>query len=143
MTLAEGVRKPMSHLFDPLQLGSLRRRLRNRIVIAPMCQYSASDGAPGDGLPIHLGHLAWSGAGLMVREALGLKDSPSGEFQATRRHQPRRHGAVGTMLAPARTSPVRNDGHDAVSMAAVAAGPTPPTQRHRRARSDTHPTSSA
>ena len=36
----------MSHLFTPLQLGPLR--LPNRIVIAPMCQYSAVDGTPGD-----------------------------------------------------------------------------------------------
>jgi 2,4-dienoyl-CoA reductase-like NADH-dependent reductase (Old Yellow Enzyme family) len=36
----------MTHLFDPLQLGSLR--LANRIVIAPMCQYSADEGRATD-----------------------------------------------------------------------------------------------
>ena len=51
----------MSRLFEPLQIGALR--LANRIVIAPMCQYSASDGSARDWHLIHLGHLALSGAG--------------------------------------------------------------------------------
>jgi 2,4-dienoyl-CoA reductase-like NADH-dependent reductase (Old Yellow Enzyme family) len=67
----------MSHLFDPLQLGSLR--LANRIVIAPMCQYSADeDGTPGDWHLIHLGHLALSGAGLLIIEATAV--SPEGRI---------------------------------------------------------------
>jgi 2,4-dienoyl-CoA reductase-like NADH-dependent reductase (Old Yellow Enzyme family) len=57
----------MSALFSPLQLGPLR--LANRIVIAPMCQYSASEGTAGDWHMIHLGHLALSGAGLLIIEA--------------------------------------------------------------------------
>jgi len=60
----------MSHLFDPLQLGSLR--LANRIVIAPMCQYSASEGSAGDWHMIHLGHLALSGAGMLIIEATAV-----------------------------------------------------------------------
>ncbi|HEY8706437.1 MAG TPA: oxidoreductase, partial [Burkholderiaceae bacterium] len=60
----------MTHLFTPLQLGPLR--LPNRIVIAPMCQYSATDGTPGDWHMIHLGHLALSGAGLMILEATAV-----------------------------------------------------------------------
>ena len=47
-------------LFTPLQLGRLK--LANRIVIAPMCQYSAEDGCMTDWHVIHLGHLALSGA---------------------------------------------------------------------------------
>ena len=66
----------MSHLFTPLQLGPLR--LPNRIVIAPMCQYSAVDGTPGDWHLIHLGHLALSGAGLMILEATAV--SPEGRI---------------------------------------------------------------
>ena len=66
----------MSHLFSPLQLGPLR--LPNRIVIAPMCQYSAVDGTPGDWHLIHLGHLALSGAGLMILEATAV--SPEGRI---------------------------------------------------------------
>ena len=43
----------MSRLFEPLMIGNLR--LTNRIVIAPMCQYSAIDGSAGDWHMIHLG----------------------------------------------------------------------------------------
>lgn len=61
----------MSRLFEPLSLGPLR--LPNRIVIAPMCQYSAHDGTPGDWHLIHLGHLALSGAGLLTIEATAVE----------------------------------------------------------------------
>ena len=42
-----------THLFDPLPLGGLQ--LANRIVIAPMCRYSATGGTAGDWHLIHLG----------------------------------------------------------------------------------------
>jgi 2,4-dienoyl-CoA reductase-like NADH-dependent reductase (Old Yellow Enzyme family) len=57
----------MSQLFTPFALGWLS--LENRIVIAPMCQYSAVDGETTDWHLIHLGHLALSGAGLLFIEA--------------------------------------------------------------------------
>jgi len=60
----------MAPLFKPLSIGALA--LANRIVIAPMCQYSAIDGTPGDWHLIHLGHLALSGAGLLVIEATAV-----------------------------------------------------------------------
>lgn len=60
----------MSRLFEPLQLGTLP--LPNRIVIAPMCQYSAEDGNANDWHMIHLGHLALSGAGLLIIEATAV-----------------------------------------------------------------------
>jgi 2,4-dienoyl-CoA reductase-like NADH-dependent reductase (Old Yellow Enzyme family) len=66
----------MSHLFRPWQLGDLV--LPNRIVIAPMCQYSATEGTPGDWHLIHLGHLALSGAGLLILEATAV--SPRGRI---------------------------------------------------------------
>jgi len=62
--------RPMSVLFSPLRVGSLE--LRNRIVIAPMCMYSARDGKATDWHLIHLGHLALSGAGAMVIEATAV-----------------------------------------------------------------------
>ena len=68
----------MSELFQPWRLGSLE--LANRIVIAPMCQYSAEDGQAGDWHMIHLGHLALSGAGLMILEASAV--SPEGRITA-------------------------------------------------------------
>jgi 2,4-dienoyl-CoA reductase-like NADH-dependent reductase (Old Yellow Enzyme family) len=60
----------MSHLFDPLQLPGLR--LANRIVVAPMCQYSADEGSATDWHMLHLGHLALSGAGLLTIEATAV-----------------------------------------------------------------------
>lgn len=49
----------MARLFEPLTVGGLS--LANRIVIAPMCQYSAEDGAMTDWHQIHLGQLAMAG----------------------------------------------------------------------------------
>ncbi len=59
-----------SRLFAPLPIGSLT--LPNRIVIAPMCQYSADEGKATDWHLIHLGHLALSGAGLLILEATAV-----------------------------------------------------------------------
>lgn len=61
----------MSQLFSPYQLGGLS--LANRIVIAPMCQYSAQDGCATDWHTIHLGHLALSGAALLIVEATAVE----------------------------------------------------------------------
>jgi 2,4-dienoyl-CoA reductase-like NADH-dependent reductase (Old Yellow Enzyme family) len=56
-----------SALFSPIRLADLE--LPNRIVVAPMCQYSAADGVATDWHVTHLGMLANSGAGLLVIEA--------------------------------------------------------------------------
>ncbi len=61
----------MSVLFAPATLSRLE--LPNRIVIAPMCQYSAHDGCMSDWHVIHLGQLALSGAGLLIIEATGVE----------------------------------------------------------------------
>jgi 2,4-dienoyl-CoA reductase-like NADH-dependent reductase (Old Yellow Enzyme family) len=60
-----------SALFSPISLGSLS--LKNRIVIAPMCQYSANDGSASDWHMIHLGHLSLSGAGILIIEATSVE----------------------------------------------------------------------
>lgn len=57
-------------LFTPLQLGGIT--LPNRVVVSPMCQYSAADGAMGDWHLAHLGTYAASGAGLFIIEATGV-----------------------------------------------------------------------
>ena len=57
-------------LFTPMSVGGLA--LRNRIVIAPMCQYSAIDGCMTDWHLIHLGNLALSGAALLTIEATAV-----------------------------------------------------------------------
>jgi 2,4-dienoyl-CoA reductase-like NADH-dependent reductase (Old Yellow Enzyme family) len=58
-------------LFTPITVGNVT--LRNRIVIAPMCQYSAVDGCMTDWHVIHLGHLALSGAALLTVEATAVE----------------------------------------------------------------------
>ena len=57
-------------LFSPLTLRGLA--LPNRIVVSPMGQYSAEDGCAGAWHLMHLGHLALSGAGLLITEATAV-----------------------------------------------------------------------
>jgi 2,4-dienoyl-CoA reductase-like NADH-dependent reductase (Old Yellow Enzyme family) len=59
-----------SALFEPIHLRGLT--LENRIVVSPMCQYSAVDGNASDWHLIHLGHLALGGAGLLILEATAV-----------------------------------------------------------------------
>ena len=61
----------MSLLFTPYALGPLT--LANRIVVAPMCQYSADDGSASAWHAMHLGQLAISGAGLLIIEATAVE----------------------------------------------------------------------
>ena len=57
-------------LFRPIHVGTLN--LSNRIVIAPMCQYSAENGCMNDWHLIHLGQLSISGAALLTIEATAI-----------------------------------------------------------------------
>jgi 2,4-dienoyl-CoA reductase-like NADH-dependent reductase (Old Yellow Enzyme family) len=57
-------------LFEPVTVGGLS--LANRIIIAPMCQYSAVGGCMNDWHVIHLGQLALSGAALLTIEAAAV-----------------------------------------------------------------------
>lgn len=66
----------MARLFDPIAIGGLP--LANRIIIAPMCQYSAEDGCMTDWHMIHLGQLALSGAGALTIEASAV--TPEGRI---------------------------------------------------------------
>ncbi|QKJ86739.1 Oxidoreductase [Paramixta manurensis] len=61
----------MSQLFTPITFGQLA--LQNRIIVAPMCQYSAEQGQATAWHRIHLGHLALSGAGLLIVEATAVE----------------------------------------------------------------------
>ena len=63
-------------LFTPTALGPLA--LPNRIMISPMCQYSANDGNVNAWHAAHLGALALSGAGLLCVEATAV--SPEGRI---------------------------------------------------------------
>ena len=66
----------MSRLFTPLPLRSLT--LPNRIVVSPMCQYSAVEGRAQPWHAVHLGRLTLSGAGLVLIEATGVE--PAGRI---------------------------------------------------------------
>jgi hypothetical protein len=63
-------------LFTPIKLGQVE--LPNRIVISPMCQYSAVDGNVNDWHHAHLGSLSLSGAGLLYIEATSI--TPEGRI---------------------------------------------------------------
>jgi len=63
-------------LFEPFPQRSLT--LRNRIVVSPMCQYSATDGLPDDWHLVHLGSRAVGGAAAVITEATAV--SPEGRI---------------------------------------------------------------
>lgn len=59
-----------AHLLSPARLRGVT--LRNRIVVPPMCQYSAEDGLAGDYHLVHYGRFALGGAGLVILEATAV-----------------------------------------------------------------------
>jgi anthraniloyl-CoA monooxygenase len=59
-------RPPRPPMFTPFTLRGLT--LENRVVVSPMCQYSATDGLPNDWHLVHLGSRAVGGAGLVMAE---------------------------------------------------------------------------
>jgi len=60
-----------SKLFTPIKLGKIE--LPNRIIVAPMCMYSADNGSATDWHLMHLGQFAVSGMGLVFVEATGVE----------------------------------------------------------------------
>ena len=103
----------MTDLLTPLTLRSVT--LRNRIVLSPMCQYSAKDGFPNDWHLVHLGARAQGGAALILTEAtavapegrispsdLGLwKDEQIEAFQRIARFVSSQGAVIGMQLAHA------------------------------------------
>ncbi len=63
---------PPPPIFTPLRLRGLE--LENRIVVSPMCQYSAADGAVNDWHLVHLGSRAVGGAGLVLSEMTDVSE---------------------------------------------------------------------
>lgn len=59
------------HLFERLSLRDVN--LRNRIVVSPMCEYSAVDGVPQSWHLVHLGSRAVGGAALVFAEATAVE----------------------------------------------------------------------
>jgi anthraniloyl-CoA monooxygenase len=60
------VKNPAVPMFQPFRLRGMT--LANRVVVSPMCQYSAKDGVPNDWHMVHLGSRAIGGAGLLFTE---------------------------------------------------------------------------
>jgi len=63
---------PPTPAFNPLTVGNVE--LMNRIVVSPMCQYSAVDGTPTDWHFVHYGALAVGGAGLVMSEMTNVSE---------------------------------------------------------------------
>jgi 2,4-dienoyl-CoA reductase-like NADH-dependent reductase (Old Yellow Enzyme family) len=63
--------RPLPLLFSPLKLRGVT--LKNRVVISPMCQYSAVDGVANDWHMVHLGQFATGGAGMIFFEAAAVE----------------------------------------------------------------------
>jgi 2,4-dienoyl-CoA reductase-like NADH-dependent reductase (Old Yellow Enzyme family) len=61
-------RDPNPHLFRPLTIRSVT--MKNRIMLSPMCQYSATEGMMGDWHFAHLAARAAGGAGIVFTEAV-------------------------------------------------------------------------
>jgi anthraniloyl-CoA monooxygenase len=64
--------KPEVPMFQPFRLRDMT--LANRVVVSPMCQYSAKDGLPGDWHMVHYGSRAIGGAGLMITEMTDVSE---------------------------------------------------------------------
>jgi anthraniloyl-CoA monooxygenase len=61
-----GSNRPPPPMFAPIRLRDLT--VPNRVVVSPMCQYSAKDGTVNDWHLVHLGSRAVGGAGLVIAE---------------------------------------------------------------------------
>lgn len=64
-------RDPNPHLFRTIRFRSVEAR--NRIMLSPMCQYSAEEGLPNDWHLVHLGARAAGGAGIVFTEAVHVE----------------------------------------------------------------------
>ena len=77
-----------SPLFTPVTIRGLE--VRNRLWVAPMCQYSAVDGVPQEWHHTHLAQFASGGAGIVIAEASGV--SPSSQTLEVRKNAVCAHG---------------------------------------------------
>jgi len=60
-------------MFTPFRLRGMQ--VENRVVVSPMCQYSAGDGLPNDWTLVHLGSRAVGGAGLLISEMTDISET--------------------------------------------------------------------
>ena len=90
----------MSQLFSPLALGPVE--LPNRIVVSPMCQYSAADGSATDWHLQHLMQLAISRAGMIVVEATAVERTGRISHGCLGLYSDANEAALARVLDPAR-----------------------------------------
>jgi len=57
-------------LFDPITIRDVK--IKNRIMVSPMCQYRSEDGGPNDWHLVHLGQFAIGGAGIVFHEETAI-----------------------------------------------------------------------
>ena len=69
---AANTERPLAPMFQPFRLRNMT--LANRVVVSPMCQYSAQDGMPADWHLVHYGSRAIGGAGLMFTEMTDVSE---------------------------------------------------------------------
>ena len=77
---------PPPPMFTPYKVGNLT--LQNRVVVAPMCQYSADDGTPTDWQLVHLGNFAKGGAGLVITEMTNVSSEGRISHKCTGMYKP-------------------------------------------------------
>ncbi len=73
---AAGGEPPPPPMFTPFKARGME--LRNRVVVSPMCMYSADEGTPSDWHLVHLGSRAVGGAGLVIAEMTDI--TPEGRI---------------------------------------------------------------
>ncbi len=91
-----------AHLFSPFKLRQLT--LANRIVVSPMCQYSAVDGCATDWHIVHWGQLLVSGAGMFTIEATAVSAVGCITYGCLGLYDDACEKAVGERLAVARAN---------------------------------------
>jgi len=90
----------MSALFSPVRIGGLD--LGNRIVVSPMCQYSAVEGIAQPWHLIHVGSLMQSGAALVIMEATGVEADGRGTHGCLGLHNDDQEQALADLVSNAR-----------------------------------------
>ncbi len=88
------------HLFDPMPLRGVT--LRNRIIVSPMCQYSAEHGCATDWHLVHWGQMLLSGAGMFTVEATAVSAEARITHGCLGLYDDETEEALGTTLARAR-----------------------------------------
>ncbi|SFU21801.1 NADH:flavin oxidoreductase/NADH oxidase [Mesorhizobium sp. YR577] len=90
----------MSALFSDGKIGGLD--LENRIVVSPMCQYSAIEGTAQPWHLIHIGNLMMSGAGLVIMEATAVEDIGRGTLGCLGIYSDENEKALAELVAEAK-----------------------------------------